>query len=77
MGIDPAQGFALDPETRAAERIAELERRLSRLENGAPTIQVGAGAPTLAPRDGTPYADASTVRLYLRVGGAWRYTTLT
>ena len=30
-----------------------------------------------APRDGTPYGDSTAVRLYLRVGGTWRYTTLT
>lgn len=76
MPIDPAQGIPLDPAQRSADRMAELERRVGRLE-GSPTIQAAGGAPTTAPRDGTPYVDTTAVRLYLRVNGAWRYVALT
>ena len=77
MPVDPAAGFALDAAGRQAERLADLDRRLAALERGAPTIQTGSGAPSTAPRSGTPYLDEATPRLYLRVGGTWRYTVLT
>ena len=77
MPIDPAQGYSLTPEGRQADRIAALERRLAALENGAPTIQVGSGAPTTAPRDGTPYLDNVGHVLYVRSGGTWRLEFLT
>lgn len=77
MPLDPALGIPTAPDQRTAERLGDLERRLRALENGRPTIQVGAGAPSTSPRDGTPYGDSTNVRLWLRVGGAWHYTTLT
>jgi hypothetical protein len=67
----------MSQEGRSADRLAELERRLDRLERGNPTIIAGTAAPTSTPRDGTPYLETTTPRLYLRSGGAWRYTTLT
>ncbi len=77
MPIDPAQGFGLTPEQRMAERLAALERRIAALENGAPTIQAGTGAPTSSPRDGTAYIDTAANTLYIRSGGAWRSEILT
>lgn len=77
MPIDPAAPFATTQEEKTAATLADLRRRLEALEHGHPTIQVGTGAPTSTPRDGAPYVDAAAPRLYLRVAGAWRYTTLT
>lgn len=77
MTVDPAAGFALDQTGRSAERLNDLERRLAALERGSPTVQTGAGVPSSSPRSGTPYVDETTPRLYLRVAGVWRYTTLT
>jgi hypothetical protein len=48
-----------------AQRIAALERRA--------TIQTGSGAPTQTVRNGTPYADETSLRLYVRMNGAWRW----
>jgi len=50
----------------------DLRQRVAALERAA-TIQVGAGAPTQASRDGTPYADQTNLRLYVRMNGAWRW----
>lgn len=80
MSIDPAQGFSLDQAGRTAERLAELERRLARLETGSPAVQAGTAAPTQAVRDGTLYAMDDTLgtrRLWVRIGGAWRYVAVT
>jgi hypothetical protein len=77
VSIDPAAPAPTTTDGRHADRLAELERRVVALERGNPTISVGAGAPSSAPRDGAPYVDSATPRLYLRVGGTWRYTTLT
>ena len=80
MSIDPAQGFATNDRARGAERFAELERRLARLESSNPVVQSGAGAPTAAAatlRTGTPYIDVTNNRLYYVVAGAWRYVALT
>lgn len=77
MPADPARGFPLTPDDQQAAKLRELEARVRHLEAGAPTIQAAAGAPTLTPRSGTPYVDETTARLYLRVGGAWRYVALT
>jgi hypothetical protein len=77
MPNDPAFPPATDQAGRTAERLAALERRLASLERGRPAVQiVGAGGPTGAPRDGALAGD-TTPRLWLRVGGAWHYATLT
>lgn len=52
--------------------LADVRQRLSAEERAA-TIQVGSGAPTQASRDGTPYADQTNLRLYVRMNGAWRF----
>lgn len=77
MPLDPAAGFPTTPEGRTADRLADHERRLRALEAGGPTIQQIEGAPTSAPRDGTPAVDKTNVRLWLRVNGSWKYTVLT
>lgn len=79
MPVDPAAGFALDPDGRTAERLADLERRLGALERGAPTIQVVEATPTSTPRDGTPAVELGTPphRFWVRIAGSWRYVNLT
>lgn len=75
--MDPANGFALTPAERQADELADLRRGQRRAEASTPAVQVGAGAPTSAPRDGTLYVDMTAARLYVRAGGAWRYVALT
>lgn len=77
MAIDPAAGFPHTAAGRTTDKLADLERRVKNLEQGNPTIAAGTGAPSSAPRDGTPFAQTDTPRLWLYVGGAWRFTTLT
>jgi hypothetical protein len=74
MALDPRL-IPDTPEARQAERIGELDRRLSALER-TPRIQVGEGAPTQAVRDGTLYIDESTNRLYGRSNGTWKSVVL-
>lgn len=57
------------------EYIRRLESRVSALERSP--IKVAAGTPTDAVADGHLRGDSSANRLWLRVGGTWRYTTLT
>lgn len=80
MGLDPAAGFPLDADARRADKMAELERRIRRLEGGNPRISSGAGAPTADAatlRTGTAYIDTNgTGRLYYVVAGAWRSVAL-
>jgi hypothetical protein len=71
---DAPVGFSF--EERAARRIRDLEARVASIERGNP-IPLGAGAPTAASQDGTLHGDSTNVRLWLRVGGAWRWTALT
>jgi hypothetical protein len=54
------------------ERVANLERQLA-ASPSQPVVQVGAGPPTLAARDGTFYIDSTNLRLYIRVNSAWRF----
>jgi hypothetical protein len=76
--IDPLVPVPVtEPAARAADRLGALERRVSRLERSNPIIHSGAAAPTVAVRDGAPYVSTSTPRLWIRVGGVWRYVTLT
>jgi hypothetical protein len=62
MPNDPAFPPATDQAGRTAERLAALERRLASLERGRPAVQI---------------VGDTTPRLWLRVGGAWHYATLT
>lgn len=75
MAIDPAV-VPTSHEEREADKRSGLERRVKSLEN-SPQVMVGTGAPTVAARDGTLYVDVAAPRLYVRAGGAWRYTVLT
>ena len=76
MSIDPNLA-SLTPEGSRADDIADLKRRVAALESGAPVIQTGVGVPSAALRDGAPYGQTDTPRIWLRVGGTWRYATLT
>lgn len=79
MPVDPAQGFPTTPEARTADAIADLRRRVQRLEGSNPSTQSGAGAPTASAaglRTGTAYIDTSTNRLYYVVAGAWKFVAL-
>lgn len=58
-----------------ADYIRSLEARISALERGG--IIVKAGSPTDTPADGHLRGDSSANRLWLRLNGTWRYTTLT
>lgn len=77
MPIDPHGPIGLDAEQRRADALADLQRRVTVLEHGAPVIQTGLDAPITAPRDGTPYVATTATRLWLRVNGEWRYVQLT
>lgn len=77
MPIDPAGPQPMDPDGRRSDKLAELDRRLSALERAHPVIQVVSGAPTVAARDGTAAGDSSANRLWLRLGGTWRFVALT
>jgi hypothetical protein len=54
------------------QRIETLERLVSVILR-TPNVQVGSGPPTLAARDGTDYIDATALRRYTRIAGAWRW----
>jgi hypothetical protein len=58
------------------ERIAALEARVTALER-AGTFVSFTGAPGTAPPDGAGGIQTDTPKLWLRVAGAWRFTTLT
>lgn len=67
----------------ATDEIAQLRQRVETLERlvqvllrtpGIPTI---AGTPTSAARDGTPAADTTASKFWLRLGGVWKSVTLT
>lgn len=76
---DPRLAFAAnlgDPQAVLARNDAALEERIETLERNRPTVQVGNGVPVTSPRDGTLYVDFTAMRLYVRVGGAWKYTVL-
>lgn len=77
MPIDPAAPQPITPDARRADKLADLDRRVAALERAHPVIQVLPGAPTTAPRDGTPAVDSSAVRLWVRVNGGWHFVTLT
>lgn len=74
-GTDPSYlpGNTLEALTA---RVRKLESQVSSLQGG-PQIPVETSAPTDAPPDGYPRADSSANRLWLRVGGSWRYVALT
>lgn len=75
MAIDPTV-IQTSAQGRDADRLADIERRLSAIERG-PAVQIQAGAPSAAVRDGALIGDTTNVRLWLRLNGVWRYTTLT
>ena len=56
--------------------IRGLQQRVATLERTS-KIAVASANPTDAVADGTLRGASGSVRLYLRVGGVWRYTVLT
>lgn len=74
MPLDPAQGFALDPQQSTADQLAELRRRVDSLER-QPTVQETAGMPTTTGRNGTLGVDTTAPKLWLRREGTWVYCT--
>src|SRR5690606_28503275 len=75
VAIDPQAGFALDPNQRMAERLADLERRLARAErgDGLRTGFVYAVGGTVAPAgtllcNGADHARADYPALFAAIG---------
>lgn len=76
MAIDPQAGFALDPNQRMAERLADLERRLARSERRGGGLRTGfvyAVGGTVAPAgtllcNGADYARADYPALFAAIG---------
>jgi hypothetical protein len=81
MAMDPRLESVLstsrDPNAQVAARVRDLERRLAQMDRGGRRTYVATGAPTLALPDGAESVDPTTNRLWVRVGGVWRYTALT
>lgn len=79
MSIDPAAPSPLTTEARQAAKIAELERRLMRLENNNAVPVTDTVPSGTAAREGALilYAAGGTYRLYGYLGGAWRNVALT
>lgn len=75
MPVDPQHLVIGDPAAAAVQAQADNGRRIDALER-TPTVQVGSGAPSNTCRDGTLYVDVPGLKLYVRVGGAWKSTTL-
>ncbi len=59
------------------DEILGINARLSNLESAQKRVLALASAPTHTAPDGTLYLDTSAERLYVRVGGAWKYAALT
>ena len=74
-GLDPKE-FSTTAEGSLADRVADLERRVSALRQ-TPPVAMGDGEPTVDLPDGWLYVNRLTSRLYVRVSGAWKYATLT
>lgn len=77
MPIDAQAPFALDQQSKTADAVSDLRRRVRKVEGGTPMVQAGSGPPTSTPRDGTLYVDVVNLRLYACANGAWRYAALT
>lgn len=58
-----------------ARAITDLSNRIAALERTR-TIPTGSGAPTTAPADGAQYGDETNLKLYVRLGGAWKSVTV-
>lgn len=76
MPLDPGIPRAFDPKVQVRQELADLRRRVATLERRSPSVPIVSGTPAVAVADGALAGD-TTPRLWLRVGGAWHYTTLT
>ena len=69
---------AMDPDVRLQQRVVALERRVRDLERASAMMPVNNGAPAGGEgRDGSMSVDQVGIKLWVKVFGAWRYTTLT
>jgi hypothetical protein len=64
------------PEVALRAKVAALERRIATLERET-RIPMTTVAGVTGGRDGSMAGSADTPRLWLKVAGTWRYTTLT
>ena len=67
---------------RVWAKIVALTTRVEKLERSAKVLRIKQGIPTDAdysstPPNGTMVLDALNNRLYVRVGGVWRFAALT
>lgn len=66
-----------DRDARRHQDIGDLQRRVTRLENNYPTVQIAPlGAPETNPRDGSQAVSPVGPRLWVRINGAWHYAEL-
>lgn len=72
-GVTVAQG---DPVAVLSQQVRDLRRDLASLQRVA-TVQVSAGPPSQAARDGTLVVDTTNHRLYVRDSGTWRFAATT
>lgn len=74
MPIDVTHPRSTDPDGRSADKLAELDRRLGRLETGAAIVTAAAGAPA-ANVTSKFYVDTTNNYLYVRITpGVYRRT---
>lgn len=69
--LEPAP---INKEQRQAQKIVELEKRISDLERTQRVFPQVSGAPTNAAADGSGAADTAGPYLWVRVNGVWRRT---
>ena len=63
---------------RLARRLAELERRVAELDRQRFAVPVNAGAPLSGDgATGSLAGDSTNNRLWVKIGGTWKYTALT
>ena len=81
MAIDPHIDLAINSKPGAAvpQDLGDLERRVRKLEQnqGLLTQILPKGTPERAPRGGSLCIAEEPKRLYVYIGGAWHYATLT
>lgn len=65
-----------DPQGRLWAEIVALRKRVEALERDSFSAPVVAGVPT-GGDNGSLAGDSTNTRLWMKVGGVWRYVTLT
>lgn len=74
--LQPPVG-GLSPEGRSWAAHSALEARVAVLERQIGRIPVAAGVPSASSGEGQLAGDTTNTRLWLRIGGVWRYVALT